>query len=134
MTVSKELGLRELTHTTFKALLSKTKFKSKNQLKHSMVLNTDIMDVNDENNMLSALTYAINVMAKLPDDLVLNFAHYIDVYRTTLSIMSEVAENTNKKITKSKDTVSFIEVNDAGYLKEFIWTVFKNPYWKNQKN
>lgn len=128
MSASKKFGLRKLNESVFEEVLLNTKLKPKKELKRSITIYADVLNSNEQD-MKLAINYGINVVALVPNDLIISFDEYLEIYEMTLSL-SDLPENILITDKEKKDLIGIVEINQAGFLKEFIWTVFYSPYWE----
>ena len=131
---SKEFGLRKLSETIFKQLLSETRFKSKKKHKYSISLDPSALDTDNEVAMAEVILYGFSVQTKLPKDLVDSYDNFFDIYDLFISIDSETDKLEHEKINTGKNVIDYIVINNAGFLREFIWLAFNRPYWVQPKD
>jgi hypothetical protein len=77
-----------------------------------------------------ALIYSTVVTGVMDDTLVDSFEDFKKIYETVSSILDE----TEKQPVISESELSFLEIEKAGFLKEFIWEAFARPYWSEPEN
>jgi hypothetical protein len=130
---SKEFDLRTKTQSFFEQLLNKTQFKSKDKSKTIINLNPDSFN-NDDINLSLAMMYGIATRGILPKELIISYPLYLDIYQKTLEITRGLAKEKKLPISTNQEALSLFEVEDAGFLKELIWSVFKRPYWQKPKD
>ncbi len=129
LSANKEYELRDKTRNLFEGLLKNTQFKSKDRSETILNIGGDNISANSFEAKL-ALMYGFEVMAITPKELILDYQQFVEIYNNMIQTVQELTEQGKFENNTSKQTISFIDINNAGYLKEVIWLGYHQDYWQ----
>ncbi len=128
LSANKEFELRDKTRDLFAGLLTDTQFKSKD--KSETVINLDADSFNAESGEGKlAVMYGIAVKAMMKKDLIVDFKQFVSVYDTMIKITQELVQQGKMKTAEHNESLSLMEIAEAGFLKEVIWLGYHQDYW-----